>query len=149
VAESTPVGKGNEREPSIGERLRTLRQARRWSLGDLHRETGVSIAYLSRIEQDEALPRADKLTAIRNAFGPDAEGLFDELEAAELVERHGLDQEIAEAALTLRRLDPDARIRLLDIMREMLTETRGLRGPRESPDSQHLELGNPGEAAQR
>lgn len=53
----------------IGERVRTERASRGWSLAELAERSGVSKAMLSKIERDEASPTAELLVRIAAAFG--------------------------------------------------------------------------------
>jgi transcriptional regulator with XRE-family HTH domain len=145
VAEPTPEREGERQSLPIGEQLRQLREARGWSLGDVRRLTGISGPHLSRVERGEAVPSADKLTAIRDAFGPDADELLDKLEAAGLVERLGFDPVAAEVAVTAKRLDLGRRIQLLDTMRGMLDDLDA----REPGEVAQPEAPEPGEGTQR
>lgn len=53
----------------LANRIRLLREARRWSLAELGNASGVSKAMLSRIERAEASPTATTLSRIASAFG--------------------------------------------------------------------------------
>jgi transcriptional regulator with XRE-family HTH domain len=53
----------------IGPALRALRERHRWSLRDLASKSGVSPAYLSRLERGFSVPSFMVLTSISDAFG--------------------------------------------------------------------------------
>lgn len=53
----------------LGERIRSERTKRQWSLAELAERSGVSRAMLSKIERDEASPTAELLVRIASAFG--------------------------------------------------------------------------------
>ncbi len=53
----------------LGQRVRTERARRGWSLEELAERSGVSRAMLSKIERDEASPTAELLVRIAAAFG--------------------------------------------------------------------------------
>lgn len=53
----------------IGQRLKTLRTERGWSLDELARRSGVSRATLSRLENAEVSPTASVLGSLCSAFG--------------------------------------------------------------------------------
>jgi transcriptional regulator with XRE-family HTH domain len=65
----------------LAQRLRDLRQARRWSLDELARLSGVSRASLSRIENGEVSPTASVLGRLAGAHGLTFSRLIAEIEA--------------------------------------------------------------------
>ncbi len=58
-----------ESELRLGERIRSERAKRQWSLEDLADRSGVSRAMLSKVERGEASPTAELLVRISSAFG--------------------------------------------------------------------------------
>jgi transcriptional regulator with XRE-family HTH domain len=58
-----------ETELRLGDRIRSERTQRQWSLADLADRSGVSRAMLSKVERDEASPTAELLVRIAAAFG--------------------------------------------------------------------------------
>jgi len=58
-----------ENELRLGERIRSERMKRQWSLAELANRSGVSRAMLSKIERGEASPTAELLVRIAAAFG--------------------------------------------------------------------------------
>ena len=58
-----------DNELRLGERNRSERMTRLWSLAELAERSGVSRAMLSKIERDEASPTAELLVRIAAAFG--------------------------------------------------------------------------------
>ena len=65
----------------LAERLRTLRQARRWSLDELSAHSGVSRASLSRIENGEVSPTASVLGRLAGAHRTTVSRLLADIEA--------------------------------------------------------------------
>jgi transcriptional regulator with XRE-family HTH domain len=55
--------------PLIAARVRSEREARGWSLGDLAERSGVSRAMISKVERGEASPTATLLGRLSGAFG--------------------------------------------------------------------------------
>ena len=70
----------------VGARLRKLREERGWRLEDLARRTGLSKAYLSRLESGDRQPSLGALFAVAGAYGVPFSSLFEpEPEAENLV----------------------------------------------------------------
>ncbi len=61
----------------IGSRLRTLRRERGWRLEDLAERTGLSKAYLSRLESGERQPSLTALFGMARAYGVSFSALFE------------------------------------------------------------------------
>jgi len=53
---------------TFGETIRRLRRLKKWSLGQLSDETGLSYTYLSRVENDSASPQADVVARLAEAL---------------------------------------------------------------------------------
>lgn len=70
----------------IGERLRRLRRERGWTLEDLAARTGLSRAYLSRLEGGDRQPSLSALSEVAWAYGIPFSSLF----APETESRHGV-----------------------------------------------------------
>jgi transcriptional regulator with XRE-family HTH domain len=60
----------------IGTRLRALRRERSWTLEDLAERTGLSRAYLSRMEGGERQPSLSALSEVAHAYGISFSSLF-------------------------------------------------------------------------
>ena len=60
----------------IGARLRALRRERGWTLEDLAERTGLSRAYLSRLEAGERQPSLSALSEVAHAYGISFSSLF-------------------------------------------------------------------------
>ncbi|WP_207956096.1 helix-turn-helix domain-containing protein [Rubrobacter marinus] len=60
----------------IGARLRALRKERGWTLEDLAERTGLSRAYLSRLEAGERQPSLSALSEVAHAYGISFSSLF-------------------------------------------------------------------------
>jgi transcriptional regulator with XRE-family HTH domain len=61
----------------IGARLRRLRAERGWRLEDLAERTGLSKAYLSRLESGERQPSLGALSGVARAYGVSFSSLFE------------------------------------------------------------------------
>lgn len=61
----------------VGGRLRALRRARGWRLEDLAERTGLSKAYLSRLESGERQPSLGALFNVARAYGISFSSLFE------------------------------------------------------------------------
>jgi len=61
----------------IGARLRRLRAERGWRLEDLAERTGLSKAYLSRLESEERQPSLGALSGVARAYGVSFSSLFE------------------------------------------------------------------------
>jgi len=74
---------------SFGETIRRFRRYRKWSLGRLAEETGLSYSYLSRVENDSARPQAETVARLASALNIDLAML---LELADCLPRVILDR---------------------------------------------------------
>lgn len=74
---------------TFGETIRRLRREKRWSLGTLAEQTGLSYSYLSRVENDSASPQADVVARLAEALEGDLTHL---LELADCLPRVILDR---------------------------------------------------------
>jgi len=54
---------------SLGERVRVLRQSRRWTLAVLAEKADLSVSYLNDIEHDRTVPSLGRLVALASALG--------------------------------------------------------------------------------
>ena len=64
--------------PDIGRRLRTLRQARRWTLQQASQHTGLALSTLSKIERGELSPTLSSLNKLAAGFAIDIVSLLEE-----------------------------------------------------------------------
>lgn len=53
----------------IGERIKTLREARHWTKGQLGMRTGINGSYFTLVEKGQRLPKLSTLSTIASAFG--------------------------------------------------------------------------------
>ncbi len=68
----------SRRKKRFGQRVRSLREAKRWTQEDLATNSGLSRSYISRLELgDIALPRNDKLGRLARALGTSNEDLLE------------------------------------------------------------------------
>jgi transcriptional regulator with XRE-family HTH domain len=63
---------------SLGNRLHAMREARDWTLEELANHTGLSKAYLSRLEGGDRQPSIAALLSIAKAFGVSIAALFEQ-----------------------------------------------------------------------
>jgi transcriptional regulator with XRE-family HTH domain len=73
IRSSSDFGRAHLR--SVGRRLRSLREARRWSLKRLAGESGVSIAAIQKIESGESNPSLLTVLAIAEVLGESVDRL--------------------------------------------------------------------------
>jgi transcriptional regulator with XRE-family HTH domain len=86
----------------LAARLRTEREARGWSLGDLAARSGVSRAMISKVERNEASPTAILLGRLSGAFGLTLSTLLARSETDAIG-----DGRVARAAQQARWTDPE------------------------------------------
>ncbi|MGD9934162.1 MAG: helix-turn-helix domain-containing protein [Dehalococcoidia bacterium] len=87
---------------TFGETIRRLRRERKWSLGRLSEETGLSYSYLSRVENDSASPQADVVARLSEALDGDLRELLELAECLPEVILHRIarrDESLASGAL--------------------------------------------------
>jgi transcriptional regulator with XRE-family HTH domain len=61
---------------TFGEYVRTLRRRKGWNLQDLAEGSGLSIAHLSRLENDNGIPSADTVVRMANALAGDLDQML-------------------------------------------------------------------------
>jgi len=109
---------------SFGDKLKGERTEREVSLIDLHEETGLSTGYLSRIENEQQIPApryVEKIASGLDLEDDEVRELLEERDKLALVERFGLDPEVADIAVALNeRLEPDQRAAVLEDVRERI-----------------------------
>lgn len=90
---------------NLGERLRSLRQARGLTTQQLADKVAVSQSYISRFENNRAVPDIELLEKILHALDSDLASFFslDEEEAA---------PDLIQLIETIKTLTPEARIKL-------------------------------------
>lgn len=64
-------------EMTFGLYIREQRNRKRWSLGRLAEETGLSYSHLSRIENDSAEPKVETVVALAGALSGDLKRMLD------------------------------------------------------------------------
>ena len=62
---------------TFGETIRRLRRQKKWSLGTLTEQTGLSYSYLSRVENDSASPQPDAVARLAEALDGDVRELLE------------------------------------------------------------------------
>src|SRR5215210_4015653 len=78
MTENGDTGRLGTELARVGSRLRALRQERGWRLEDLEERTGLSKAYLSRLESGERQPSLGALFKVAQAYGVTFSSLFEE-----------------------------------------------------------------------
>lgn len=68
---------GHENLPALGNRIRALRGARRWSLKRMAAESGISVAAVQKIEQGAANPSILTILALAEALAEPIDRLID------------------------------------------------------------------------
>lgn len=88
---------------TLGEYIRRLRRQARLSLQELADSSGLSMSYLSRIENDNAVPNAEAVVKLHHALGGDLETMLVKADClpAEILER--LTRRATQGATALRR----------------------------------------------
>ena len=62
---------------TFGETIRRLRRERKWSLGTLAEQTGLSYSFLSRVENDSASPEAKTVARLAEVLDGDLRELLE------------------------------------------------------------------------
>lgn len=75
--DNEPLGPMEAEIARVGTRLRRLRKERGWRLEDLAERTGLSRAYLSRLESGERQPSLSALFGVAQAYGLSFSALFE------------------------------------------------------------------------
>ena len=130
--------KGMNSDVTFGEYLRHLRRRKHWGLQELARETGLSLSHLSRLENDNGLPKPETVVKLSVALGGDLDQM---LEMANCLPREIIDRlsrRAAGAGESLRRTAgqppgdstyPRALVEDIDpTVRDWITERFGLSG---------------------
>jgi len=66
-----------EEKLTFGETIRRKRRAKKWSLVELQKATGLSYSYLSRVENDSASPQVEAVAKIAEALDADVTELLE------------------------------------------------------------------------
>ena len=66
-----------EEKLTFGETIRRKRRAKKWSLVELQKATGLSYSYLSRVENDSASPQVEAVAKIAEALETDVTELLE------------------------------------------------------------------------
>lgn len=101
---------------AIGEKIAELRSQRDLSQREIHRETGLSSGYLSRMEHGEQIPRDETIEQLSEILGVDEEVLLEERDLT-LFERN-LDSALAQLGHADRTAISELLERRLDALRE-------------------------------
>jgi transcriptional regulator with XRE-family HTH domain len=125
----------------IGDRLRGLREAKKWSQGDIEKHSGLLRCYVSRVENGHTVPAIDTLEKWARALGIPMYQLFYDGEAPPKIhdeirylgmssKRRGAsglaDRYLSEMQECLTKLDRDDRALVLQLTKAILmTRRRG------------------------
>lgn len=95
--------KKRERSTEVGQRIKKLREERKWSLSELAKLATISRSYLYQIEIGKSSPTEDKLRSIANALGVTLSNLLEgvktieEMEIPESLKKFALDENLPSA----------------------------------------------------
>lgn len=103
---------------NFGERLRTLRKARGLTTQQLADKVAVSQSYISRFENNRAVPDIELLGKILLALDSDLATFFSK-------EREDSSIELIQLIETIKSLTPEAQIKLNEFLKMMSKDARG------------------------
>jgi len=94
---------------TLGEYIRRLRRLSKKNLQQLADDTGLSVSYLSRIENDNAMPNAESVVKLHRALDGDLEVMLEKAACLpeEILDR--LARRASQGAAALRRASGDER----------------------------------------
>ena len=104
------MDEGEQREQTARRRLRTLRQARGWTLDDLAARSHVGASTISRIETGQRRLALDQLVTLARALGVTVDDLLAEDDAADVVIRPTASGNGGAVRRLSRRDDPSGRV---------------------------------------
>lgn len=116
---------------NIGEKLRKLRKDNGLTLKELSKQAGLSISFISDIENGRRNPRLENLDKLAKALKVDVSVLLGEDESApnpgkKIAEIDKLEEDFPEGVYVLRRaskeLSPEAKKQMIRIMKTFLEE---------------------------
>ncbi|GIN59415.1 hypothetical protein J8TS2_37340 [Lederbergia ruris] len=100
----------------IGEKLRTLRKAKNLTSKELAKKVNISQSYISRFENNKAVPDVDMLDRILNALDSDLPSFF----APDL---SNIPPDLIQLINTVKTLSPEARVKLNEFLRLIIKDT--------------------------
>lgn len=106
----TAVDDGEQVEETARRRLRTLRQARGWTLDDLAARSHVGASTISRLETGQRRLALDQLVTLARALGVTVDDLLADDDAADVVIRPTASGNGGAVWLLSRRDDPSGRV---------------------------------------
>src|ERR1700747_3309498 len=115
MAISPAVAKGQNRGTSmiLGERLRTVREQKELSQGDVEKRSGLFRCYISRVENGHTVPAVETLEKLARALEVPMYQLFHDGEAAASVRKLKLPNESEEWGTTGTTADYFSKLRRL------------------------------------
>ena len=105
-----PVDEGDQMEETARRRLRTLRQARGWTLDDLAARAHVGASTISRIETGQRRLALDQLVTLARALGVSVDDLLVDDDGDDVVIRPTASGDGGAVWMLSRRDDPSGRI---------------------------------------
>lgn len=99
----------------IGERLRNLRKARSLTTQELAGKVNISQSYISRFENNKAIPDVDMLARILHALGSDLPSFFTS-------EHNNTPPDLIQLINTVKTLSPEARVKLNEFLNLVIGE---------------------------
>lgn len=118
----------------IGDKLRQLRKDNNFTLKELSKQTGLSISFISDIENGRRNPRLENLNKLATALNVDVSVLLGENKSIssttskehDKVKTDDLEEDFPEGVYVLRRankeLSPEAKKQMIRIMKTFLEE---------------------------
>lgn len=107
----------------IGERIKRLREARKWTIRDLEKKSGITNVSISRYETGQNVPRAKVVAQLAKAFGVGEEELLGE--ASKPIIAEGFDPKMFERKLAeSRSLNERSKSVLMLLIDDMLDKKR-------------------------
>lgn len=108
----------------IGERIRNFRQKKKFTLRELSQATGLSISFLSDIENGRRLPSLENLSKIAKALDVSISYLIEKDKDSNISQEISNDNEIRAIARAFKELTPDKRELLLKLAISMAEEAK-------------------------
>lgn len=110
---------------NVGSKIKALRKQKNYTLKDMNSKTGISVSFLSDIENGRSNPSLDRLTDIANALGTSVSYLLGENISGGEVEAETLADEFLDMLIrrgkikTKKDLTPQ---NVLNLLNEIFTE---------------------------
>ena len=104
---------------TLGERIKSLREARRWSLRDLEGKSGVTNVSITRYETGQQIPRPGAVVKLAKAFGISERELLGQIEKSPFESMYN-PKEFERTMTEARGLTPTTKAILTALIRQMI-----------------------------